>query len=184
MDRDIYKDLVEKMGNSVDNILIINNFLTTEECKLIVENLNKETALSLTGFWEDRIFAEFSFPKECKTILKKYRIKSHAEIKKRYGNTLLPNSMNQHVVRWPTGPGMEEHIDDEAKERWHYHIASVLYLNDGYEGGEINFPQHNLSIKPKTGDFIAFPGNQYYSHEVKEILSGERFTAPSWYRFL
>lgn len=184
IDKESYDLLVEKIGSSTDNISIVSNFLTEEECDLIVNNLNTKTALSLTGFWENRIFAEFSFPKESKAVLKKFRLKSHAEIKKIYGNNLLPNSMNQHIVRWPTGPGMLEHIDDEAKERSHYHIGSVLYLNDNYEGGEMNFPQHNLSIKPKKGDFLSFPGNKYYPHEVKEILSGERFTAPSWYRFL
>jgi hypothetical protein len=184
MDKESYDILVDKIGSSTDNILVINNFLTEEECDLIVNNLNTKTALSLTGFWENRIFSEFSFPKECKSILKKYRIKSHAQVKKIYGDTLLANSMNQHIVKWPEGPGMEEHIDDEAKERSHYHIASVLYLNDNYDGGEINFPQHNLSIKPKKGDLLIFPGNQNYAHEVKEILSGERFTAPGWYRFL
>ena len=185
MNEEDYKILVESIGNSIDNILIINNFMTDEDCNAIVKNLDVTTALrSNDVYWENKIFAEFSFPKECKTILKKNRINAHKLIKEKFGNSLLPNSMNQHIVRWPTGPGMKEHIDDEAKERSHYHIASVLYLNDDYEGGEIHFPQHNLSIKPKRGDLLIFPGNQYYSHEVKEILSGERFTAPAWYRFL
>jgi hypothetical protein len=183
MDKEAYKVLVDKMGDSIDNILIINNFINKEDCELIVKNLNSGTALRSDGFWENRIFAEFSFPKECKAILKKNRINAHKVIKERFGSSLLPNSMNQHVIKWPTGPGMENHIDDESYERNHYHIASVLYLNDNYDGGEINFPTQGISFKPKAGDFIAFPGNKNYPHGVSEIFSGERYTAPAWYRF-
>jgi hypothetical protein len=183
VDKESYKKIIEDMGNSIDNILIINNFITKEECDLIVSNLDASTALRSDGFWENKVFAEFSFPKECKVVLKKNRINAHKAIKERFGSSLLPNSMNQHIIKWPTGPGMDDHIDDEAYERNHYHIASILYLNDDYEGGEIVFPNQGLSLKPKAGDFIAFPGNKNYPHGVKEIFSGERYTAPAWYRF-
>jgi len=26
-----------------------------------------------------------------------------------------------------------------------------------------------------------FPGNMYYAHEVKEVLSGVRYTVPIWF---
>lgn len=183
MDKELYGQIIDNLGSSADNILIINNFMTKEDCENIVSNLNVSTALRSDGFWENKVFAEFSFPKECKAILKKNRINAHKVIKETFGDNLLPNSMNQHIIRWPTGPGMDDHIDDEAYERNHYHIASILYLNDDYEGGEIVFPNQGLSLKPKAGDFIAFPGNKNYPHGVKEIFSGERYTAPSWYRF-
>lgn len=178
-----YKLLIEQMGDSIDNILIINDFISKEECDLVVKSLNPDTALRADGFWENKVFAEFSFPKESKAILKKHRIKAHQTVKERYGDSLLPNSMNQHIIRWSVGPGMEDHIDDEAYERNHYHISSLIYLNDDYEGGDLYFPKQGLTLKPKTGDFIAFPGNKNYPHGVSEIFSGERYTAPSWYRF-
>ena len=183
MDKEAYQQIIQDFGDSVDNILIINNFMLKEDCDLIVKNLNVDTALKTDGFWENKVFAEFSFPKECKAIIKKYRIKSHEVIKQRYGTTLLPNSMNQHIIKWPVGPGMEDHIDDEAYERNHYHIASLIYLNDDFEGGELYFPKQGITLKPKAGDLVAFPGNKNYPHGVSEIFSGERYTAPSWYRF-
>lgn len=183
IDKDAYKALVDSMGDSPDNILIINNFMSKEDCDLIVKNLNPDTALRADGFWENKVFAEFSFPKECKAIIKKHRIKAHQAVKERYGSNLLPNSMNQHIIKWSVGPGMEDHIDDEAYERNHYHISSLIYLNDEYEGGELYFMNQGLSLKLKAGDFIAFPGNKNYPHGVSEIFSGERYTAPSWYRF-
>jgi len=53
--------------------------------------------------------------------------------------------------------------------------AALVYINDSYEGGEIYFPDHGLEIKPEPNEFICFPGNNYYRHGVKELVSGNRF---------
>lgn len=36
------------------------------------------------------------------------------------------------------------------------------YLNDDYEGGLIEFPEHNLSIKPPAGSAIVFNSNELH----------------------
>jgi predicted 2-oxoglutarate/Fe(II)-dependent dioxygenase YbiX len=59
----------------------------------------------------------------------------------------------------------------------------LVYINDNYEGGHINFPNQNFGFKPKAGDLIIFPGNNAYQHEVTEVISGKRYTMPSWYSF-
>jgi predicted 2-oxoglutarate/Fe(II)-dependent dioxygenase YbiX len=61
------------------------------------------------------------------------------------------------------------------------HLPVLIYLNNDYEGGEIKFELHNLSIKPNPGDFIVFPGNLHYPHEVTEVVSGIRYTLPIWF---
>lgn len=54
--------------------------------------------------------------------------------------------------------------------------AVVIYINDNYEGGELFFPQHNLTIKPKAGTMITFPGTSDYEHGTKVVTSGsDRF---------
>mgnify|MGYP000379967471 FL=1 len=61
--------------------------------------------------------------------------------------------------------------------------SSVFYLNDDYDGGELFFPEFDLTIKPKLGDLITFPTNSMYMHAVKEVKSGTRYTiALSWFR--
>jgi predicted 2-oxoglutarate/Fe(II)-dependent dioxygenase YbiX len=49
----------------------------------------------------------------------------------------------------------------------------VFYLNDNYEGGNITFPDYNLSIKPSKGLAIMFPGNLL--HKVEPVISGTRY---------
>jgi hypothetical protein len=59
--------------------------------------------------------------------------------------------------------------------------AAICYLNSDYDGGQIFFPEYNLSIKPEPGELIAFPGTEYYIHGVSEVLSGNRFVINSFF---
>lgn len=52
-------------------------------------------------------------------------------------------------------------------------LTAILYLNDDYEGGEINFIDDGLCIKPKAGSMIVFPSD--IQHEVLELKSGNRY---------
>ena len=54
-------------------------------------------------------------------------------------------------------------------------VSAVVYLNDDYEGGEIEFPRHDITIKPKTGDIILFPSNFVYEHASLNISSGTKY---------
>ena len=63
---------------------------------------------------------------------------------------------------------------------WSGHLACLIYLNDDYEGGEIYFPRQDISIKPKAGTLITFPGSLHYIHGVNKITSGTRYTITEW----
>lgn len=55
-------------------------------------------------------------------------------------------------------------------------VSAVVYLNDDYEGGEIEFVRQNLKIKPNKGDIILFPSNYVYEHASCEIFSGIKYS--------
>jgi hypothetical protein len=52
-------------------------------------------------------------------------------------------------------------------------LTAILYLNDDYIGGEINFVHDNFCIKPVAGSMFVFPSNK--QHEVLEITEGNRY---------
>jgi hypothetical protein len=60
-------------------------------------------------------------------------------------------------------------------------LSSVMYLNDDYEGGEIEFANSNVKIKPEAGSIIFFPSNFLYVHEVLPITNGYRYSMPHWF---
>ena len=60
-------------------------------------------------------------------------------------------------------------------------FSSILYLNDGWEGGEIYFPRLNKTISPKKGDFVFFPSDSIVSeHGIKEVRTADRITFATW----
>jgi len=54
-------------------------------------------------------------------------------------------------------------------------ISAVVYLNDDYEGGEIQFGRHGLTIKPEAGDILINPSTYVYEHASLEIRSGIKY---------
>ncbi|MFY9331757.1 MAG: 2OG-Fe(II) oxygenase [Candidatus Nanopelagicales bacterium] len=63
-------------------------------------------------------------------------------------------------------------------------ISTVSYLNDNYTGGEIEFKQSGVKIKPEAGSIVFFPSNFLYVHEVMTVREGTRYAMPHWYHHL
>lgn len=81
------------------------------------------------------------------------------------------------------GGSNPEHTDmggishpDQAKlnDDHNFEFSGLLYLNENYEGGELNFPKNNFKVVPKTGMLVFFHGHDKLMHEVTEVTQGER----------
>jgi hypothetical protein len=102
---------------------------------------------------------------------------------------LDPKQMSQigyHTQKWEPGAYARKHSDntDEhgksgAFTRSRY--AAFLYLNDNFEGGLLQFPGQDISIKPKVGMLAAFDGGFNNMHEVTLITKGVRYTIGSFW---
>lgn len=93
------------------------------------------------------------------------------------------------LIKWSKYAVLPAHIDgeDNIMEYPSITIGGLVYLNDEYLGGEIFFPEYNISIKPNPGDLVIFPC--HYLHEVKVILPIEdkitrRHTFPVFYTLM
>lgn len=82
------------------------------------------------------------------------------------------------ILKYEVGGKFESHMDDGGGN--FRRVSTVYYLNDDYEGGELCFPQFGIELKPKAGDMIVFPSAYVYSHSVKPVTSGNRFSIASW----
>ena len=99
----------------------------------------------------------------------------------------------QTIVRWLPGQLQKPHADKELHDGPdaglpndfpYYDIASLFYLNDDYEGGEIYWPLQGVRIKPKRGAAYFFPGDMNYIHGVTEIKGNIRYTVPFFWTIL
>lgn len=83
------------------------------------------------------------------------------------------------ISKYYGGSGMGPHTDAGPIA----HLSAVLYLNDDYEGGELAFPNHNITVKPSAGSIIVFPSVEPYVHDPRNVISGEKYIAPSfWFK--
>jgi hypothetical protein len=54
---------------------------------------------------------------------------------------------------------------------WNYQV--IIMLNDDYEGGEIVFPDQNITIKQKANSAICFDGDTIY--QINKVTSGKKY---------
>jgi len=87
---------------------------------------------------------------------------------------------------YPVGGHYIEHNDSENFERGEWRrvadrdVSFLFYLNSEFGGGELEFPDLGLTIKPKKGMMIAFPSYKEYAHKVHPVTWGHRYTLVSW----
>ena len=76
-----------------------------------------------------------------------------------------------------------EHFNHETRQ-WESimprDVSFLFYLNDQYGGGELEFYDLGLTIKPKKGMMIAFPSYKDFAHKVHPVTWGHRYTLVSW----
>jgi hypothetical protein len=58
----------------------------------------------------------------------------------------------------------------------HRKFSSLIYLNDQFSGGNLWFPNQDKEIVPKPNTLIIFPSTFEYSHGVKQVTSGVRYS--------
>ena len=86
-----------------------------------------------------------------------------------------------NLIKWPHGFVQPAHSDFENYGgephvfNWRQ-IGCVAYLNDDFDGGEIHFPQHGLTVPVKPRMMAFFPGDVHHSHGVNRVLNGSRYT--------
>ena len=84
------------------------------------------------------------------------------------------------LFKYSKGYSLPVHMDTRYSKWITY--ASVIYFNDDYDGGELAFPNLNLSIKPKARELVIFSQTEDdYYHEIKRIKEGMRYSSATWW---
>jgi hypothetical protein len=189
-------------GNSVDMIVELENFMTEEEQEFLFNFASNNTTWDYTiskknengtviydaNIWEDRVATLHTLqkinPKVIDVVQKMFdRLK--VKVDEFYNVDAMATS--PAIVRWPVGTRQEPHADKELHEGPdagkpnafpYYDIASIFYINDDYEGGELYFPIQGIEFKPKARAAYFFPGDMNFIHGVRPVLNGCRYTSP------
>ncbi len=189
-------------GDSADNIVAIEDFMTEEELKLLNDfarsnetwdvtetHYNEDgTVIYDSGYWDHRVATApilKSVAPEVAEVIKGMQERLKTKVDEFFNVDARPTS--PAIVRWLPGQRQQPHADKELHEGEgrgkpndfpYYDIAGLFYINDDYEGGELYFPNQGIQFKPKPGAAYFFPGDMNYIHGVTEIKSGIRYVCP------
>lgn len=94
------------------------------------------------------------------------------------GRTIKSREFAINLLRYTKGGHLPAHQDQGGSSRL---VSSVTYLNDDYDGGEIEFAHYGVKIKPPAGSIVFFPSNYLGVHEIAEVTSGTRYAMPHWF---
>jgi len=172
------------------------NFLTPAECALLVETAEaladcQHVEDIADNFWKGRTlyYRDIRAARPgAAALMRDVQFRVTERLRSVYHLTAPVFADTVQLVRWRTGMSMPTHAD-RANPDGSLHgtpfrdFASIVYLNDAYEGGELYFPRLDLTIKPATGMLLAFTGGWHHEHGVLKVVSGERLTMPAFYTF-
>ena len=85
------------------------------------------------------------------------------------------------ILKYEGGDHFSSHSDDGGGT--FRRVSTVYYINDNYEGGEIEFTIFGILYKPEAKDFIIFPSSYAYRHRVLPVKEGTRYSIASWVRW-
>lgn len=180
---EVYLKNVAKLGSSAKNVYVVDNFLSNEEYQKLSNYVNSPDQVSwIKEPWSTERTEKDSIPEDILELLKKIFYTSRLNGMDYYGIDLSDDFLSQYLLtKWSKGSKMLPHVDTDAQK--HQHIVCMYYINDDYDGGEIVFPDYDLTIKPKSNSLIMFPGNENYVHGVLEVSEGFRYTFPMRFAF-
>lgn len=184
-----YKDLLTR------NVYVVDNFATSNELSEILYKCKE--FIHWDNTWQERLdgqtYTERPDCEERADVSSRALLLVSATVGRRLCFLYEP-----YLRKYPPGSYLKMHADSEGyygvnpEPLRNYNpgnqtsevlneYSSILYLNDEYEGGELYFEELDLLIKPKANQLVFFPSGSEFRHEVKPVLSGDRYTLASFY---
>lgn len=182
-------------------IVVIENYLSAEQCAELVALANQSTHEPLTT-----VSLEDSTPDEIVRKPHEGRVtdlvdlgdaqsRLNSVIQDCFTQTIAPALGGEfswfekpQLLRYTSGSFYLSHSDSEnyilEMEKWRKDldrdISLLVYLSDDFEGGKIHFENFGYKIKPKAGMLVYFPSDNRYLHTAEEVTGGLRYAIVSW----
>lgn len=195
-------------GKGAENIVELENFMTQEEMQFLEKAAKSLTIWDVTethinengtvvydsDYWKDRVATQPTLDKNnslISPVIARLFNRLQLIVEDFYKVKVIPTGAC--IVKWLPGQFQKPHADKELHEGPdaglpnnfpNYDLASLFYLNDDYEGGELYFPLQGVQFKPKKGAAYFFPGDMNYIHGVTEVKSGIRYTCPFFWEIV
>ena len=168
--------------NYKDDIVVFNNFISEGECDSILKYWESSTIKNKMHWGAgafNNAFGSIITYNDIETIKFGLPIDYFAKLEKKIIEVTESISgfkikkIGVYPQKWMKGSYASFHYDNIGKDssvQW----ATGLYLNNNFEGGELEFHDEPIEIKPTPGMLVIFHGGNNL-HGVKTITSGTRY---------
>jgi len=180
---------------------IVPDFLNEDECRSWVDYLKDRPHHALP-----RVDPHRSTPDKLVYLFDENRITDqvslgdrredmHEIVRRAYDECIIPEFKRTfawfeyvQILRYTTGGRYMFHADSERynndTREWFKSqdrdVSLLIYLNEEYTGGGLDFVFFNYSYQPKRGDLVFFPSDHRYCHWAQTVTSGVRYAVVSW----
>jgi predicted 2-oxoglutarate/Fe(II)-dependent dioxygenase YbiX len=76
----------------------------------------------------------------------------------------------------------EYHIHTDSSPQNGRVMSLVGYFNEGYTGGNLEFPLFNVGIQPSAGSLILFSSGYPYQHVAHPVTKGTKYSLVTWFQ--
>ena len=182
-------------------VYVVSNFLSDLECNAFVElgkgKMKRATVITDSEHevhasrTNDYCWLEHSASDIVNEVSKRFSVLVQMPIN---------NAEQFQLVYYGPGNEYKPHFDafdkttEEGQNNWfpggQRMVTALAYLNDVEEGGETDFPEINVSVKPNKGDVVVFHNckegtteiNPDALHAGSPVVIGEKWAVNLWFR--
>jgi hypothetical protein len=191
-----------RVGATPGNVLVVEDFLTAAECRRLLDIARAQPSeeARITVKDEERPGGgtrQRLSRRRITTTIKTFDVGDvFVPVVGLAFEQWIPEAYGDEIewFEWPDilqyGPGgrYDLHADadlrDSATGEWRRaqdrDYSLLIYLNDEFTGGAIEFPRFSYRLKPKRGMLVAFPSDHRYVHAALPVTSGFRYVIVSW----
>ncbi len=184
---------------TMDQILVIEDFLdhqTIQKLKYFADGeigiINKEDVKSPDGALEVKkskgLVSERIYTNKISETANAICENVFGTVIPQYYGARIEWYETPHIIRYRAGGKYVPHSDaDELKDNqsgWsrimERDFSAIIYFNEGFEGGQLFFPNQDYRITPRPGMLVCFPSDHRFIHTAEPVLSGIRYAFVTW----
>lgn len=193
------------MAKLNDFIKTYDSVASNEECQLLVSAFEqyKQWHISVDNKRRPK-FTEMNFTANIDKMEGRYSeihtrlIAAFRLIKKDYfetviskaydGTSLVPTAHGWEQFRIKRyknkGDQFREHVDIGDLDSSKRYLAFLMYLNDGFDGGETEFTTCGLTVEPKAGRVVMFPPTWNFPHQGNKLKDGKKYILSTYLNYI
>lgn len=177
-----------KQDSRYARILQVEHFLDEPTCKHICDYIENSYIKNPDRCEHDRVAYHAPVTAKMDVLLRNIFLRAFVEKIEPYFHAKIQWWELPQPLRYTAGDKYDPHSDNEDwnkeggfwEKKKDRDISCILYLNDNFSGGLLDFPDHGIKIKPSPGLLVAFPSHHGYKHGAEPTGDGLRYVLATW----